>query len=550
MEFTKESKTLLNTYIEEVLAKKLENEKKSYILQKFSEIFPNIPSTIQSQKIELMNLWLNAHVDQYFTQVEKYNPNDWKNNATVHIPIHGDVHLKPEIQYLLNIPIVRRCNAIKQLSTAYTIYPGAKHTRYEHQLGTLFIVQKFCEHLIKEKAISKNDQITLEVAALIHDVAHPPLGHSLDNIKEILIPTNKDSVSFSYDRKIDKTLLEIYLTDENYQLKLAIESIDAVNIDLLNSVLFNKSNPSDEFPAAYGDLLDSEIDADRLDYLPRDGVHTGKNKSIDLIRIVEHSHFCELRDDGKTRTSLAFSEDISDDLNLFLVERKNMYKQVYENEDKVILDEVIVHGIYCMLKLHYGVAKNDLTRKFLLLTDCELNGFLELFSPSIIFNQINSQLNGKPSYSIISKYNLQEKSNPNFYIALKEAVTRYAKLYGFQYKLDDEIEFSENIGIKAENSGLGIPPIIFSLPHYIPSDDNTNENYEREGKRKRGLKELVLRKSDGSCGYYTDLSNIQKEKDPSLNKFLLIGKNELVQNNIPNDFEKFITSKYLPSTTS
>jgi len=317
------------------------------------------------------------------------------------------VHLKPEIQYLLNIPIVRRCNAIKQLSTAYTIYPGAKHTRDEHQLGTLFIMQKFCEHLIAEGAISEKDQITLEIAALIHDVAHPPLGHTLDSIKEILIPPNRDSVSYSYDRKIDKTLLEIYLTDENYQLKQAIESIGTLNINLLKSILLNKSDTSDELFTAYGDLLDSEIDADRMDYLMRDGVHTGENKSIDLMRIIEHSHFCELSDDGKTRTSLGFSEDIEDELNLFLIERKNMYKKVYENDDKVILDEIIVHGIFCMLKSHYGQEKNDITKRFLLLTDCELNVFLEFFSPSLIYHQINSQLNGRPLYSLISKYNLQ-----------------------------------------------------------------------------------------------------------------------------------------------
>lgn len=545
LKLTKEGVSLLTFYAEEKLLQDIENKNKSEILKQFSEIFPDISSKNQSDIIVLMELWLKAHVNQYFIQVEKYDQKDWNNDATVYIPIHGDVHLKPEIQYLLNIPIIRRCNAIKQLSTAHTIYPGAKHTRDEHQLGTMFIMQKFCEHLIKKKYIPKEYQITLEVAALIHDVAHPPLGHSLDSIKQILIPSNKDRILFSYEKKIDKTLLEIYLMDENYQLKRAIESIDTINIDLLKSILFNKSEES--FPAAFGDLLDSEIDADRLDYLLRDGIHTGKNKAIDIGHIIDHSHFCELKENSKTRISLGFNEDIIDDLNLFLTERKNMYKQVYENDNKIVLDEVIVHGIFSTLKLHYGQTHNEITRKILLLNDCELNGFLEMFSPKLIYNQINSQLNGKPSYALLSKYNLEDKTNVDFYKALKEAVTIYSKLAGFSDKIDDEIEFSKIVGIEVDEPDLEIPPILFSLPHYIPSD-GTNKNHKREGNQ-RGLDDLVLRKSDGDCGYYENLSEIRKEKDPSLNKLLLIGKKELIQvDSINDEFKKFIISKYLPKS--
>ena len=548
MKLTKAAEKTLEKY-KDRLELDLANKNKSIILSKFSEVFPEVSSKIPTDKIKLMDLWLKAHVDRYFAKIKDFDPQDWEKDATVYIPIHGHVHLKPELQYLLNIPILRRCNAIKQLSTAYTIYPGAKHTRDEHQLGTLFIMQKFCEHLTKEGAISEDDVLTLEVAALIHDVAHPPLGHSLDTIKEILIPPNEEKISYSYDRKIDKTLLEIYLTDQNYQLQHAIESIDTVNFNLLKSILFNKSN--DDFPIAYGDLLDSEIDADRLDYLLRDGIHTGKLKSIDVNHIIEHSHFCNIKDNGKTRRSLAFSEDIVDDLNMFLTERKNMYKQVYEIDEKVILDEVLVHGIFGTLKGHYGLEKNDTTGKFLLLTDCELNEFLELFSPSSMYNQIYSQLNGEAQYILLNKYNLRDKNNPELHKALKEAIITYSKLYGFLSKINDEKEFSDFAGIKVED--LEIPPILFSLPHYIPSDDDVYENYEREGKRKRGLNELVLTKSDGSCGYFTDLSTIQKEKDPSLNKFILIGNKKYTNKldySITEKFEEWILSKFGPKIDS
>lgn len=314
LKLTDEAKELLDIYGKEKLSKDVENVTKTAIFEKFSEIFPEIPTQIQTTKVELIKLWLKAHVNQYFTNIKKYDAKEWDKKTMVWIPVHDIVDLTPEIQYLLDVPIIHRCNAIKQLSTAYTIFPGAKHTRDEHQLGTLFIMRKFCEHLINEGKISKSDQITLEVAALIHDIAHPPLGHSLDSIKDILVPSH----IFSYDSKIDKTLLEIYLTDEKSQLKYAIDSIETINIDLLKSIFFR----TNDYPQAYGDLLDSEIDADRMDYILRDGIHTGKTKTIKIDNIIRHSHFCELKDGNKKRISLAFDEEIEADLLDFLTYRK------------------------------------------------------------------------------------------------------------------------------------------------------------------------------------------------------------------------------------
>ncbi|KAB2942181.1 MAG: phosphohydrolase [Candidatus Methanoperedens nitroreducens] len=539
MKLTKQANEFLDIYAKEKLSIETEEKIASAIFKKFSEIFPNISTQSQSNKVELIDLWLKAHVDQYFTKVKKYDPDEWNKNTTVWIPVHDIVDITPEIQYLLNIPIVRRCNAIKQLSTAYTIFPGAKHTRDEHQLGTLFIMRKFCEHLIEEEEISNTDKITLEVAALIHDLAHPPLGHSLDSIKEFLVPSH----IISYDRKIDKTLLEIYLTDEKSQLKGAIESINTINIDLLKSIFFR----TDNYPPAYGDLLDSEIDADRMDYILRDGIHTGITKIVKIDNIIRHSHFCDLKSEGKKRISLAFDENIESSLLGFLNDRKNMYDQVYENDEKLILDEVIVHSIFCTLKINYGQSNNEITEKFLLLTDCELNEFLRLFSPSGIYNQINSQLNGKPLYSLINKYNLQDQFDFDFYRSLKIAVALYSKTAGFQYKIDDEIKFAKFCDIKCNIPSLEIPPILFSLPHYIPSDDELIQNYDREGTKKRGLKDLVIRKSDGSCGYFKDTSKTQKEKNISLNKFLLIGSKEYIQtNSVIEKFKEFMIDKYLP----
>lgn len=540
---SKKAKELLESYAKEKIWPDSENKQELLILKEFSKIFPDIEKTTPAERIKLMNLWLDGHVGKYFKRLEEYKQTEWQ-SSEVYIPVHGQVHLRPEIKYLLNIPLIRRCNAIKQLSTAYMIYPGAKHTRDEHQLGTLFVMQKFCEHLIKEKSIPPMNQVTLEVAALIHDVAHPPLGHSLDSIKESLIPRSPLSINYSYEKKIDKTLLEIYLTDEKYQLKGAIESIPSIDIDLLKSMLLDKFKNSDKFPPAYSDLIDSEIDSDRIDYLLRDGIHTGKKIDFDMNLIIESSHFCELKDGEKTRTSLSFDEKIKRDLTSLLTLRKNMYEEVYENDNKVILDEVIVHVIYSTISLYYGLKNDDITKKFLLLNDCEIKEFLELFSPSSIFRQYSSQLYSKPVYTLIKKYNLDNDSS-DFSRALKEAVSKYSRVFGFDLKFKDERQFSESLKFMSDGDQTHeIPSILFSLPHYIPSQNS--EIYEREGKRKRGLKDLVLRDSNGHCDYFKNLAGITREKDSSSNKFLLIGKvGHVEKDDIIEKFEKFIKERHI-----
>ena len=540
MKLSEDTEDLIKKYVEKKYLNEIMNNMRSEILHKFSEHLET-DGKVHTNKKELMNFWLDAHVGQYYSEVQEYCADDWESDVEVWIPIHGVVHLKPEIQFLLSLPIIQRCNGIKQLSTAYTIYPGAKHTRDEHQLGTLFLMQLICRHLIKEKAINENEQVTLEVAALIHDIAHPPYGHSLDPIKEILIPKR----IYSYDKKIDKSLLNLYLTDDKFQLKKAIESIDTINIDLLKSVLLFE-NDSDHFSPAYCDLIDSKVDIDRMDYLQRDALHTGRNDDFDPTKIqhmIDHSHFCELTYKNKrgitgTRISLGFDVALTSTLTQFLRTRRNMYAEIYEADDKVILDEVIVHAIYHTLLRHYNFQRNDVTEKLLFLTDCQLDGFLEFFSPNSIYNVFNSQLSGKLLFSSINKY-LLVGDETDFLVALKDAVTTYSKLSGFLNKYTDEIEFSKKIGATiGEND---IPPILFCLPHYLPKEEPELEDDEREGLKN----DLVIIKDDGTCGYFKDISIIEKERDPSLNKFILICKKDIGnQDKICEQFEEYILENY------
>jgi len=77
----------------------------------------------------------------------------------IRIPLSNDVNVRPEVRYLLSLPIMQRLRHIKQLSFALLIYPGAAHSRFEHSLGTMHLVQKICENNKKKLGLTDDDMV-------------------------------------------------------------------------------------------------------------------------------------------------------------------------------------------------------------------------------------------------------------------------------------------------------------------------------------------------------------------------------------------------------
>ena len=104
-------------------------------------------------------------------------------------PVHGDVYLTHEELRVLDTPEMQRLRGIKQLGTAYLVYPGAVHTRFDHSIGTVHVAQKMIEAIrlsfdldpAGSLSISEEEARVIRIAALLHDVAHIPHGHSIED---------------------------------------------------------------------------------------------------------------------------------------------------------------------------------------------------------------------------------------------------------------------------------------------------------------------------------------------------------------------------------
>ena len=99
-------------------------------------------------------------------------------------PVHGDIGLSKLETELIDTPTFQRLRRIKQLGFAYTVYPNARHSRFEHSLGVMHIMGRILESLRSKDndAISDEHVRKLRIAALLHDIGHYPYSHLMEKI--------------------------------------------------------------------------------------------------------------------------------------------------------------------------------------------------------------------------------------------------------------------------------------------------------------------------------------------------------------------------------
>lgn len=174
-------------------------------------------------------------------------------------PIHGYIKLNGLAFDLTNTPQMQRLRWIKQLGLANLVYPGANHTRFEHSLGVYHLAGALSDHL----QLKEDDRIKVEAAALLHDVGHGPLSHATEAVLE------------PYLRQGHEGIIELLRRGEMR------DTLDAYGVQPSEVQSLIKG-------AKLGQIINSEIDVDRMDYLIRDAHYTGVAYGvIDHLRLIE-----------------------------------------------------------------------------------------------------------------------------------------------------------------------------------------------------------------------------------------------------------------------
>ena len=237
-------------------------------------------------------------------------------------PVHGFIRIPNELVFeILQHPYVQRLGRIKQLGVSNFVYPGAVHTRLMHSIGAMHLASEAIRNL-REKgvAISENERTSVMAAMLLHDVGHGPFSHVLEN-----------------------TLVE-GITHEEISLLM----MEQINRDLTSSTQLNLQGeverPLDEAIAIYRNeyprrflhqLISSQLDMDRMDYLCRDsffcGVSEGSIASERLLKMLNVSG-----------DRLVIDHKGIYSVEKFLVARRLMYWQVYLHKTSVAAEQVLI----------------------------------------------------------------------------------------------------------------------------------------------------------------------------------------------------------------
>lgn len=228
-------------------------------------------------------------------------------------PVHGFISIPNELIFdIIQHPYFQRLRRICQTGLTELVYPGAKHSRFHHALGAMHLTEKAIETLkVKNIEISEEEKKGVLCAILLHDIGHGPFSHTLEHtIMEGLV-----------HEKISLHLMEVLNEEFNGQLDLAIQIFKG------------------EYPRKFlTQLVSSQLDMDRLDYLKRDSFYTGVVEgNINPDRIISTLNVCndELVIDSKGIYSV----------EKYLAARMFMYWQVYNHKTsftaEVILTQVL-----------------------------------------------------------------------------------------------------------------------------------------------------------------------------------------------------------------
>ncbi|RZK11683.1 MAG: HD domain-containing protein [Flavobacterium sp.] len=224
-------------------------------------------------------------------------------------PIYGFITIPDTLIYdLVQHPYFQRLRRISQMGLSYLVYPGAHHTRFHHALGCMHIMQKAVEVIrFKGTEISKEEERALYIAILLHDIGHGPFSHAMEH--SIVEDVNHESISLLFMDKLNAAF--------NGELSLAIQIF--------------KGDYHRKFMLQ---LISSQLDMDRMDYLKRDSFYSGVAEgNINSDRLIQ---MMTVVDDV-----LVIEEKGIYSVEKFLMARRLMYWQAYLHKTSLVAELIL-----------------------------------------------------------------------------------------------------------------------------------------------------------------------------------------------------------------
>ncbi len=354
-------------------------------------------------------------------------------------PIHGYIAITDAEKRIIDTWPVQRLRGIKQLSIACLVYPGADHTRFSHALGTMHVAGAIADVLSQTGEISEDDHQLIRIAGLLHDIGHGPFSHSFE---EILVKHR----GLNHEEMGKQVIKKSELAD-------AISEIGYSPQDVVDLV-FEKESAKKRY---LHQIIASQIDADKLDFLVRDSYYTGVEYGrIDINRLIQ--------------AMSVYQEDIAIDLKAlyaleaFMIARYEMFLAVYYHH-AVRAAEILLHKAMDHAHEIAGFSTFGSVEEFLRMDDAYVLTKLRTLDPSKFSNaeerkaaELAKQMMGQLDRRQLLKAAYQRTvhiSDPYVARLLSDEVVRKQK----------EEEIAQKAGVDPEYVTVDVPTLD-SIPYY------------------------------------------------------------------------------------
>jgi len=353
-------------------------------------------------------------------------------------PVHGFIAIPTELVFdIIEHPFFQRLRRIRQLGLTPLVYPGALHTRFQHALGAMHLMGLAIDTLRqKGNDITPSEEEAVTIAILLHDIGHGPYSHSLEN-----------SIVNGLTHE-DLSLLFMDRLNEQFEGRLT----DAISIF------------KDTYPKRFlHQLVSSQLDIDRLDYLKRDSYFTGVSEGvINTDRIIAMINV--KKDELVIEAKGIFT------IEKFIMARRFMYWQVYFHKTVVAAEQMLIHilnranelsdegkvlfgapSLQFFLKNKFSVEdfklRKDILENFALLDDFDIYAAIKVWAlhDDPVLSYLSSCLINRKLFRAELQYKAFE---PEYVIKIREEVT---KLLKFSDKAIAQIVFEGTITNNAYN---------------------------------------------------------------------------------------------------
>ena len=380
-------------------------------------------------------------------------------------PVHGFITIQNELIYdLIEHPYFQRLRRIKQLGLSHLVYPGANHTRFHHALGAMHLMFKALSTLERKGvAISAEEQNGAMIAILLHDIGHGPFSHTLEHT--ILKQIHHEDVSILFMERLN--------IEFDGKLDLAISIF------------------KDEYHKPFlHQLVSSQLDMDRLDYLQRDSYFTGVSEGI-----IGSERIIKMLD--VKNGELVITEKGIYSIESFISSRRIMYWQVYMHKTVVSSEYLLrntlkrakelfmkVEELFASPCLKIFLEKNyslqdfkenkKLLTDFAMIDDADIIVAIKVWQshPDIILSTLSknivsrklfkTEIRKKPftaerikkeTAKIKAKYKLKDEEVPYFLITDKLSNSAYTEDYK-QIKILDRLGNVTELSIASDNFNI------------------------------------------------------------------------------------------------